>query len=451
MAAKGGQFVLDTAIPAPIVTLTQALCRDLTALLWRQTDASLETLEGAVLQLTRRLAADVLNLAVRSTQRSLLPGRSALPARCPECHRRTPRQSWRKRTVQTSCGPLQFERPWHHCPACGHGFSPTDGTLGLPAGQRMSAGLARQITVAGTATSFREAAHLLRELTGTAVHHETVRQVTEAAGAVLVAEERAATAAVEAAQAPAQPVQPAPGVLVVETDGVMVRYQDGWHEVKVGLAGGWANGKLQATSYTAARLDAERFGPQLLSLAAQRGALAIVGWEGGIRQRGLAKLRPVVVLGDGARWIWDLAAEHFGERVEIVDWYHASEHVWAAARALGHDEAATRAWAAARLQELWEHGPAPVLEALGAARPPTDEAAAVLRREAGYFRVNRARMQYPVFRALGLPCGSGAVESAAKHVVQQRLKRAGCRWSPEGADALLALRCRSASWHAAAA
>jgi hypothetical protein len=443
--------MLDTAIPAPILSLGQQLCRDLTALAWRQVDAPLQDLEDGVLDILRPLAAAALTLILSMSRRRLRPGRRPLPGDCPQCGRAAPAQNARQRTVRTRCGTVGYTRPWHHCVACRAGFSPVDATLGIPAGQRISSGLAAQITALGTATTFREAAELLQLLTGQAVHAETVRRITEAAGAALVAEERAAALVVETTQEPAQPVAPAPGALVVETDGVMERYQDGWHEEKVKLAGGWVNGELQATSYTAARLDAGRFGPLLLSLAAHRGALETVGWTGGIRQRGLATLRSVVVLGDGARWIWDLAAEHFGERVEIVDWYHATEHVWAAARALEPEGTAVAAWAAARLQELWAQGPAPVLAALRAARPPTGEAAEVLRRELGYFSGNRARMQYPVFRARGLPCGSGAVESAAKHVVQQRLKRAGCRWSLGGADALLALRCRRATGLAAAA
>ena len=221
--------------------------------------------------------------------------------------------------------------------------------------------------------------------------------------------------------------------------------------MKVGLAGGWVEGKLTAISYTAARLPAEQFGPRLLATAAQRGALDIVAWEGSPLQPRVAQLRPVVVVGDGAHWIWELAAEHFGERVEVVDWYHATEHVWTAAKALYGDAAAAAAWAEARLTELWEQGPAPVLTALRTAQPATASAADVLRRERGYFTTNAARMAYPHFRAHGYPCGSGAVESSAQHLVQQRLKRAGCRWSEPGAQAVLAVRCQRASHHAQAA
>jgi len=89
---------------------------------------------------------------------------------------------------------------------------------------------------------------------------------------------------------------------------------------------------------------------------------------------------------------------------------------------------------------LWRHGPPPLRELLMQALPPTPAARRVLQRERGYFRTNARRMQYPAFRRQGLPCGSGAVQSGAKHVVQLRMKRLGQRWSRPGAQAILALR-----------
>jgi hypothetical protein len=156
-----------------------------------------------------------------------------------------------------------------------------------------------------------------------------------------------------------------------------------------------------------------------------------------------AELRSVVVLGDGARWIWEHVATLFGgERTEIVDWYHASEHVWTVAKALyGEDTSETKAWAKTALDRLWHGGPKPLLAWLDAVQPTTTALAAVLKRERGYFSTNAQRMQYPLFRQQQLPIGSGAVEASAKHLVQQRMKRAGSRWSDLGARAILDLRC----------
>jgi hypothetical protein len=193
----------------------------------------------------------------------------------------------------------------------------------------------------------------------------------------------------------------------------------------------------------AAREPAAVFGPRLLTEAARRGALEIVGWAGGRTGPGLAVLRRGVVLGDGAPWIWHLAAEHFGECIQIVDWYHASEHVWALAQALyGTGTEPAKAWAAARLTDLAERGAEALLRALRRERPTTADGKTALRQERGYFRTNRLRMAYPSFVAQGLPIGSGAVESSARQLVQLRLKRPGARWSAAGAQALMTLRAQ---------
>jgi hypothetical protein len=130
------------------------------------------------------------------------------------------------------------------------------------------------------------------------------------------------------------------------------------------------------------------------------------------------------------------------ERTEIVDWYHATEHLWTAAKALhGEDMPETKAWATTALDRLWRTGPKPVLEWFDAAQAGTTAAGEVIKRERGYFSTNAARMHYPSFRERQLPIGSGAVEASAKHLVQQRMKRAGSRWSDLGARAILDLRC----------
>jgi hypothetical protein len=298
----------------------------------------------------------------------------------------------------------------------------------------------------GGATSFRDGAGRLERLTGLKVSAETVRQHTEALGSEVEAAQQTAMAEVVRTREPAGALDPAPGTLVIETDGVMVRYLDGWHEVKLGLVAGQVDGELRLPSYVAARASAEQFGPRLLAEAARRGALEVVGWQGAITGRGLAVLPKVVVLGDGAVWIWNLADEHFGERIEIVDYYHATEHIWVLAKAFyGEGTAKTKRWGERQCRRLLAQGVEPLLRALRAIKRCAPEVAPLLRRERGYFRSNAARMDYPTFRKQGLPIGSGAVESEAKRLVQQRMKRPGARWSDVGAQAVLNVRSRMLS------
>src|SRR5437763_184300 len=126
-------------------------------------------------------------------------------------------------------GPLG--RPWDHCGRCRHGWSVLETVLGVAARARLSAALEGWLVRLGASTDFREAAELLEELTGLAVGPETVRRHTERAGAVWRAAEDAHVAQVERTREAAEPVRAAPGLLVVEVDGAMVRYRDGWHEV----------------------------------------------------------------------------------------------------------------------------------------------------------------------------------------------------------------------------
>jgi hypothetical protein len=435
---------LPTAIVAGLERLGQALAA------WVPThrDASLATHEDGVLQAVRAELPALLGAVVQQSTTALAPAQQRQRERCPTCGtRREARHQWRRRTVQTSCGPLQFERPRYRCRPCHQEWSPADQTLGVAPRARISARLDDWLAEVGAERPFGPAAGLLARLTGVQVSAETVRQHSERRGAALEAAHQAAITHVQATGEAAEAVDAAPGTLLVETDGVMVRYRPtGWHEVKVGLVGGWAAARLQAPSYVAAREEATVFGPRLLTEAARRGALDVLAWDGPCTGASLARLRPVVILGDGAAWIWNLAAEHFGERTEIVDFYHASEHLWTLAHALhGPGTAAAAAWATPRLKTLRDEGGAALLATLRGLHPPSAEAREALRRERGYFRTHVARMAYPAFVAQGCPIGSGAVESAAKHLVQLRLKRPGARWSPAGAAALLTLIAHLAS------
>jgi hypothetical protein len=438
-------------------------------------DAPLAEQEWAVLGLVRAALPALLEAVLLACTPGLSePGLSARQP-CPGCGKGRRPLGRRGRTVLTVCGAVTFARAYYYCRECRRGWAPADGGLGLAPRQRLSERVRGWVAWLAAATVFREAETWLDELTGLELGAETIRSHAGAAGAELAAARAAAAAAVGKTREAAEAVDAAPGQLVVETDGVMVHYLDGWHEVKVGLVGGWDGERTVAQSYLASRSAAEAFGPLLLAEAARRGALDVVGRVGAVTRRGLYLLRSVVVLGDGAVWIWNLAADHFGERVEIVDFYHAAEHLWEVANAVyGAGSEAARAWAKARIHDLRDEGAAPVRKALAALLPrrgaaedadPAPEAAEaapepddqapppalgepareLVRRELGYFRTNAARMDYPGFRALGLPIGSGAVESAGKYAVQLRMKRPGSRWSDGGGEAILAVRERSLS------
>lgn len=444
------------ALPVAMLTDLTALAQAVLTWADQHRDASLADQEQAVLGAVRTALPGLLTTVLQRSTRDL-DGRHRLGHRaCPTCQQPCHLQSWRGRQVHTVCGTVRVQRPWFVCRRCRRGFRPVDGVLGLVRGAHLSAGLHQQVVELGAATTFAEAERLLEMLAGQHVAAETIRQHTEQVGATLAAQQQAAIAQVQQTGEAAEAVEPAPGDLLVEADGVMVRYWDAWHEAKVGTVAGWDGDRAQQPSYVAAREGPDQFGPRLLAEAARRGALDVVGWEqppgtdprlAGVTGPSLAVLREVLVLGDGAAWIWGLAAEHFGQRTELVDWYHASQHLWSAGKALhGDGTPETTAWVQARKTLLWEQGAGPLLSQLTADLATAPAAAqAVVQRERGYFQHHRSRSDYAGARAAGRPTGSGAVESACKHLVQHRLKRPGARWSDPGGDALLALRAHLSS------
>ena len=173
------------------------------------------------------------------------------------------------------------------------------------------------------------------------------------------------------------------------------------------------------------------------------------------QKRGVQTAQLLVFLGDGAPWVWKTASELFPKAIQILDWYHAMEHVWAVGRAkFGTREKELWAWVKVRETELWDGNVKAVIAAvkvisaeLGAPDQTLSETARavdrawIAYRNIGYFEDNCQRMNYPEYRAKNLPIGSGVVESACKHVVASRMKHAGMRWDETGAENILALRC----------
>jgi len=240
--------------------------------------------------------------------------------------------------------------------------------------------------------------------------------------------------AAAALEPPAPPPAPDEAPLCVAIDGGMVFVDGRWQEVKLACV-------FDATGGATPDARPTLLNKQVVAVRGTPEALAERLWPQVAPL--LAEERLAVVLGDGAPWIWHLAAEVFPHRVEVLDWYHADEHVSAVARTLYGDGTPKAAeWRQTQLDRLWADGVDQVIEGLrflGAhqrAAAKRDAVEALQR----YLTTNRERMRYQTFRAAGYRIGSGAVESAVSHVVQQRMKRVGMRWRAAGADAMLTLR-----------
>ena len=338
---------------------------------------------------------------------------------------------------------MTLERAWYHCDACGCGFAPRDRDLGLDGGS-LSPAVLRMVGSAAGEVSFATAGSLLHGLAGLNVDAKTVERHAEALGREIAADERDRAEAGPASAPTLYLGLDGTGVPVrgAETEGRAGKRKDGsaktreaklavvWSAERTGADGlpardpGSVTGSAAIESAATRDTDAEPapFARRVLREAARRGF-------------GDAERR--VVIGDGAAWIWNIADEHFPGAVQIVDVFHAAEHLFDVARAVyGDDNDLARAWARKRRDELLAGDFDDMLRAVGAHAGHCEEA----RKGCGYFADNRARMDYPAFRDAGLCIGSGVVEGACRNIVCGRLKRGGMRWTVGGADAILALR-----------
>ena len=400
----------------------------------------LEAVEMATRAALHRAGAVVLEELLASTQ----DAPRQVPCACggwAPYHERRPKQ------LLTVLGRVETERPYYRCPDCHRGQSPRDRELDVE-GTVYSPGVRRMMAVVGSETSFEQGREQLHLLAGLAVTTKAAERQAEALGADLAAQEQAALQQAWPASRP-QAEEPAIPVLYVEMDGTGVPVvsaetegragkqtaQARTREVKLGCVftqttvdvHGRPQREEGSTTYTGAIETAEAFGRRLGREADQR------GWH---------RARQKVVIGDGAPWICNLTAEHFPEALQIVDLYHARQHLWElSAQLWPTDERSRCRWARRREKQLEGGRMASLLRALRALSPTTPATTEAVRHAIDYFTANAARMRYPTFRRQHLFVGSGVVEAGCKTLIGSRLKRSGMFWSVRAANAIIALRC----------
>ncbi len=365
--------------------------------------------------------------------------------------------SYRDKVLDTVLGPVTLTRAWYHCAACGHGLAPRDAELGV-AGTSMSPGLTAMNDRAAAAGPFAGAAGLLEALAGVRLTAKRVERAAEASGAGQAAAVRGRAALITSRKVVPLPPSPLPDKLYGVIDGTGVpmtaketagregKGEDGRARTReVKLAVFFTQDKLDDDGYPVRDRDSSSY---IATFEPASTFAGLVKAEG-IR-RGADHVRQMTILGDGAPWIWNIASSKFPEATQIVDLYHARQHLHDLARSLefmlgDHKDD----WLAARMEDL---GYGDIDGICQAARVfplegiKKDELDTAL----GYFENNAPRMRYHWFRQCGLFTGSGVVEAGCKSVIGQRLKQSGMHWTTAGADAIIALRCREASstWEA---
>lgn len=356
---------------------------------------------------------------------------------------------FRRKEIVTVLAPVQVERAYYHCRDCGGGVIPKDRDLDV-VGSGFSPGVRRLLGRVGSQESFQQGRQDLEELADIRVTAKQVERVAERLGQQVEALRVEELAPVRSGQVIVLKTIPklyiaydGTGVPVVarETEGRAGKQgpQAKTREAKLGCVftqtrldeDGQPQRDAGSTSYVGAIETAEAFGRRIYREAVRRG---------------LEQAQRVVVLGDGAVWIWKIAEEHFPAAIQIVDLYHARQHLAELAqRVYGPASPQWKTWVAARYRELDASQVEKVRGAIFGLKTRDQGVQQGIERERKYFETNAERMRYAEFRHQGLFVGSGVVEAGCKTIIGHRLKQSGMHWTVRGANAIIALRCLNLS------
>lgn len=403
----------------------------------------LEAMEMAVRSAMHRAGAaaltELLQLAAPEQ------GQRTIPCSCGHqaCYR-----GLRSKPVLTAVGKVKVSRPYYLCAHCHTGQFPADVELDIE-NTEFSPGVRRMQAVVGQAAPFDHGRQQMKLLADLEVTTKAVERTAEEIGGDIAAREKEEILRAMQLDLPMIVGKPIP-FLYVELDGTGVPVvkketvgrpgkTDGQpahtREAKLGCVftqtawdkKGYAIRAPDSTTYVAAIETAEEFGKRIY----------LEAWK-----RGWSRAEKKVVIGDGAEWLWNIAAQYFPGAVEIVDLFHARQHLWALARKLNpNQEPEQKRWMMVHQDMLDEGKIEGLVQSLRSIDTDNLELTEKIRIEAAYFENHAKRMRYPEFRRQHLFVGSGVIEAGCKTVIGSRCKQSGMFWTVRGANAILALRC----------
>lgn len=345
------------------------------------------------------------------------------------CGRKARCLGLRTRHLVLLSGVHAFRRAYYYCSDCHQGFSPMDAWLGAGSGQSSR----RVVTLTARLSCYltdRLVAREMEQLFGIVLSVHTVQRYSRQVGSALQTEWTLQRAHLQQGKLAGSVEYPKR--LHNTMDGVMVHVGGGWREAKVGVSyQTGASGETMKTRYYATLASSAQFGQGLRVLAHQSGS---------------DHCADVAVVADGAEWIWQEVAKHFPRSTQVLDYYHATQHLWEMAHLRfgkpssdGAQNVEAQEWMDQQTDRLMQNKIGDVLAAVQEWSPRQEQKRVVRRRLLGYLTQHQLRMQYQTFTQAGYHIGSGVAESACKNVVQIRMKRAGMRWSEAGAESMLGL------------
>jgi hypothetical protein len=385
------------------------------------------------------------------------------PPVCPVCQQPLSRLTGdHRRSFECRFGTITVGRSRGYCKRCRKWRIPADTALGLeetagysPRVQEMAALLASKMPVS-------EASAVLEHLTGVKLPRATLdreaRRQGERARQLRRQQDEQACGAGKKSVQPELVLEPYQ--MIIQLDAWNIRERDNWGKTQSIRQGGQEPERWHwVYTGTCFRLDHRGQTAGGRPVISERGFVATREGIDGLREqlhaealrRGLGQAAGVLVIGDGAVWIWRLADDRFKDARQRLDFYHAVQHLAAVGRALfGEDQAKLKGWLRPLVQQLKNQSAIKVVEQLEEilAELPAGASAETVQKEVNYFHEHQDRMDYRAGRRRGEPIGSGAIESTCRQT-QCRFKRPGQYWSQQGDEALLCLETfwRNGRWH----
>jgi hypothetical protein len=400
-------------------------------------DQTLDQIEETATRIGRAVSQEVERQVTKQQNK-----RPRSPKQACSCGALVRYKGEQSRQIVTRNGVLTWKRACYYCAACKKIWAPADKPLGLDAGsttvqvREWSAYLCALLP-------FAQAATTLELLTHVGISAATLERISMSVGQSLRAKQKEEAEKHHLDHLPESNIKPRR--LYISMDGVFAPLRDEWAkdgsrgalncrygECKVGVVyeplhdGQGRDHKVRTRAYVSTFESVDTFGPLMGTLA---------------HQNGHHRAKEVVVLADGAKWIWQIAAKQFTGAVQIIDFFHACEHLANVAECRfgkGTEEGA--GWLHARKEDLKQNRLTSVLDEIRAWKPRTQAKRKVRRDEYRYFYTNTERMRYQTFLERGYHIGSGVMEAGCKQNVTQRLKQTGMHWRQESAEAIVTLR-----------
>lgn len=390
-------------------------------------------IEGRIRKWMARIGEDTQALLVAEMDHYRYKGKRP----CPECGEAVYWKDYEPRQYITSLGEMQIERAYYHHGACHCGWVPLDERLRLGASE-LSPLVQEMVSYLGGFMPFAQAQAYLSRYQNIHISHDLVNDSTVMVGQALRdKQEEAIRQAWEACEVPDCEVATPAKRLYVSADGINYLLPDGQgKEIRVAAIYETQERGNKEDEVEVHAVDIEYVvatDPETLARATYLEAV----------KRGAELAEEIIILGDGASWIWNRITPMFRKQqvTEVVDFYHASEYIWDVGKAKwGQGTQEANAWGEKQCHALKHDGPEGVLHALRTLHAAEDVPQEPVTKAITYFENQAQRMDYPSYIQRRLQIGSGSAESGVKQVVGVRLNQAGMRWNPEHAEAVAHVR-----------